>query len=92
MTDRPIFHDVDRKAISAAIVEEDGKHLLIIEEIDESGENKSQRLLTLNAYDTKQLAAACDRYLSFKHTLDYSSLNTMLSDKDRIELYGDDEV
>lgn len=92
MTDRPIFHDVERKAITAAIVEEDGKHLLIIEEVAEDGSGDRKRLLSLNSYDAKQLETACARYLSFKHTIDYSSLNTMLTEKDRIELYGDEEV
>lgn len=91
MENRPIFHDVDRRAITAAIVEEDGKHLLLIEEVAEDGSDQRTRLLILNTYDAKQLANACENYLSFKHTIDYSSLNTMLTDKDRIELYGEED-
>lgn len=88
MAIQPIFTDVKKKAIAAINIEEDGTPLLAIDEINEDG--TVSRLLTLNTFDAKQLSAACDRYIHQKHSIDYSNVNTLLTEVDRVELLGED--
>ena len=85
----PIFNDVDRRAIVAEVVEENGTPVLALDALAEDGTRT--RVLTLNKFDAKQLSAACDRYMHQQFSIDYSNVNTLLSETDRAELIGDDD-
>ncbi|AZA10987.1 hypothetical protein [Corynebacterium gerontici] len=85
----PIFHDVQRRPVVANVLTEDGNLVLALDELAEDG--SLTRLLTLNKFDAKQLSAACDRYLHQQNSLSYASVNTLLTEVDRAELYGDDD-
>ncbi|MCQ9353315.1 hypothetical protein NQ015_10045 [Corynebacterium sp. 153RC1] len=85
----PIFNDVDRRAIVSEVVEENGTPVLALDALAEDGTRT--RVLTLNKFDAKQLSAACDRYMHQQFSVDYSNVNTLLSETDRAELIGDDD-
>ncbi|AEG81208.1 MULTISPECIES: hypothetical protein [Corynebacterium] len=90
MTDKhPIFHDVERRAITATVVEEKGTAVLALDETTEDG--TSRRILTLNKFDAKQLSAVCDRYLHQQHSIDYANVNALLTEVDRAALYDDED-
>lgn len=85
----PIFNDVDRRAIVAEVAEVNGSPVLLLDELAEDGTRT--RVLTLNKFDAKQLSAACDRYMHQQFSVDYSNVNTLLSETDRTNLIGDDD-
>lgn len=85
----PIFNDVERRAIVAEVVKEGEQNLLVLSALKEDG--STAQLLKLNKFDAKQLSAACDRYMHQQNSIDYSNVNTLLTDKDRVELYDEDE-
>lgn len=85
----PIFNDADRKAVVAEVIKEGNHNLLVLSELNEDG--STTKLLKLNKFDAKQLSAACDRYMHQQNSIDYSNVNTLLTDKDRVELYDEDE-
>ncbi|GAB0124629.1 hypothetical protein [Corynebacterium ulcerans] len=90
MTDKhPIFHDVERRAITATVVEEKGTAVLALDETTEDG--TSRRILTLNKFDAKQLSAVYDRYLHQQHSIDYANVNALLTEVDRAALYDDED-
>lgn len=90
MTDKhPIFHDVERRAITATVVEEKGTTVLALDETTEDG--NSRRILTLNKFDAKQLSAVCDRYLHQQNSIDYANVNALLTEVDRAALYDDED-
>ena len=80
---QPIFHDIERRAVAATSIEENGLVVLAIEEVHEDG--STSRILTLNQFDAKQLSAACDRYLHQRITTDYSHVHGHLNENDRRE-------
>lgn len=86
---QPIFNDVERKAVAAVVTEHDGNSVLALELLAEDG--STTRLLTLNKFDAKQLSAACDRYVHQQQSIDYSNVNTLLTEIDRVELLGEDD-
>ncbi|OWN45538.1 hypothetical protein [Corynebacterium diphtheriae] len=86
---QPIFHDVERRPIAATVVEENGTTVLALEQIAEDG--STTRVLTLNKFDSKQLSAACGRYLHQQNSIDFANVNTLLTDIDRHNLHVDDE-
>lgn len=88
-TEHPIFNDVEKRAIAATVVTENGQPLLILDDISEGKE--PTRVLVLNKFDAKQLSAACDRYLHQAHSVDYANVNTLLTERDRVELLGEDD-
>ncbi|MDO5097334.1 MAG: hypothetical protein Q4D85_01145 [Corynebacterium sp.] len=62
MPDRhPIFHDVERRAVAATIIEENGQRLLVLDLLHEDG--SSSRILTLNDFDAHQLLSVCQQYV-----------------------------
>lgn len=85
----PIFNDVDRKAVVAEVALDGSHQVLILSALKEDG--STETLLKLNRFDAKQLSAACDRYMHQQNSIDYSNVNTLLSEKDRVELYDEDE-
>lgn len=85
----PIFNDVERQAIIAEVVKEGEQNLLVLSVLKEDG--STAQILKLNKFDAKQLSAACDRYMHQQNSIDYSNVNTLLTEKDRVELYDEDE-
>lgn len=85
----PIFNDVERQAIIAEVVKEGEQNLLVLSVLNEDG--STEQILKLNKFDAKQLSAACDRYMHQQNSIDYSNVNTLLTEKDRVELYDEDE-
>lgn len=85
----PIFNDVERQAIIAEVVKDGEQNLLVLSVLNEDG--STEQILKLNKFDAKQLSAACDRYMHQQNSIDYSNVNTLLTEKDRVELYDEDE-
>ena len=85
----PIFHDVERRAVAATVITEDGGPILALDLIAEDG--TTSRLLSLNKFDAQQLLDVCQKYMSQQHSHGYSEVNTQLSEHDRAELGVDKE-
>lgn len=91
MTARPTFTDVQRRDIRVRTVIDHDVPVLAVEKILEDGEVK--RLMLLNKFDAKQLAAACELYLQQIFSASFSDLHTGLAPDEMAELFGahDDE-
>lgn len=68
---------------------EDGVETLAIEKLVRGGEPK--RLMLLNKFDAQQLKDALDDYLKTIYSKELAGLNTTLSPKDMLELFGEDD-
>ncbi|AHI22255.1 hypothetical protein [Corynebacterium vitaeruminis] len=86
---QPIFYDVERRPVVAKVIDREGTNVLALELLAEDG--TTTRLLTLNKFDSKQLSAACDRYVHQQQSIDYANVNTLLTEVDRVELLGDED-
>lgn len=86
---QPIFYDVERRPVVAKVIDREGTNVLALELLAEDG--TTTRLLTLNKFDSKQLSAACDRYVHQQQSIDYANVNTLLTEIDRVELLGDED-
>lgn len=89
-TPGPQFIDVQRREITLrTISSEDGVETLAIEKLVRGGEPK--RLMLLNKFDAQQLKDALDDYLKTIYSKELAGLNTTLSPKDMLELFGEDD-
>lgn len=87
-TPKPTFTDVQRREIIARTVTKNDVPVLAIDEVGEDGEAK--RLMLLNKYDAKQLAAACELYLQAVFSAQFTNMSTSLSPAEMVELFGTD--
>ncbi|MFH0412308.1 hypothetical protein ACG98H_09490 [Corynebacterium sp. L4756] len=86
----PRFIDVQRREISVRTVSTaDGVETLAIEKLMPGEEPK--RLMLLNKFDAQQLKDTLDEYLKTIYSKELAGLNTTLSPKDMVELFGEDE-
>ena len=89
-TPEPQFIDVQRREITVRTMSsEDGVETLAIEKLVRGGEPK--RLMLLNKFDAQQLKDALDDYLKTIYSKELAGLNTTLSPKDMLELFGEDD-
>lgn len=89
-TPEPHFIDVQRREITLRTMSsEDGVETLAIEKLVRGGEPK--RLMLLNKFDAQQLKDALDDYLKTIYSKELAGLNTTLSPKDMLELFGEDD-
>lgn len=89
-TPEPQFIDVQRREITLRTMSsEDGVETLAIEKLVRGGEPK--RLMLLNKFDAQQLKDALDDYLKTIYSKELAGLNTTLSPKDMLELFGEDD-
>ena len=86
----PQFIDVQRREIILRTVSSnDGVETLSIEKQVRGGNPK--RIMLLNKFDAQQLKDALDDYLKTIYSKELAGLNTTLSPKDMLELFGEDE-
>lgn len=85
----PQFIDVQRREIIARTVSaEEGVETLSIEKLVRGSEPK--RIMLLNKFDAQQLKDVLDEYLKTIYSKELAGLNTTLSPKDMLELFGED--
>ena len=85
----PQFIDVQRREIIARTVSaEEGVETLSIEKLVRGSEPK--RIMLLNKFDAQQLKDVLDEYLKPISSKELAGLNTTLSPKDMLELFGED--
>ncbi|WP_151640337.1 hypothetical protein [Corynebacterium sp. 11A] len=86
MSARPTFTDVQRRDIRVHTVIDHDVPVLAVDQILEDGSSK--RLLLLNKFDSKQLAAACELYLQQIFSASFSELHTGLDPQEMADLFG----
>lgn len=86
MSNTPAFTDVQRRQIIVRTVIDHNVPVLSVEKVLENGETK--RLLLLNKYDAKQLAASCELYLQQIFSASFAELHTGLDPEEMAELFG----
>ena len=85
----PQFIDVQRREIIARTVSaEEGVETLSIEKLVRGSEPK--RIMLLNKFDAQQPKDVLDEYLKTIYSKELAGLNTTLSPKDMLELFGED--
>jgi len=89
-TPDPHFIDVQRREIVVhTMSSQDGVETLAIDKLVRGGDSK--RLLLLNKFDAQQLKDALEEYLKTIYSKELAGLNTTLSPKDMLELFGEDD-
>ncbi|WKD61686.1 hypothetical protein CCICO_08355 [Corynebacterium ciconiae DSM 44920] len=86
MSARPTFTDVQRRDIRVHTVIDHEVPVLAVDQILEDGSTK--RLMLLNKFDSKQLAAACELYLQQIFSAAFSDLHHGLDPQEMAELFG----
>ena len=81
---KPAFTDVDGVEVYAELVDIEGN--LRLKLADENG----NKILLLNFYDSKQLSAACDMFLSQRFGANFAQLDGNISMEDRKELFEEE--
>ena len=85
----PQFIDVQRREIILRTISaEDGVETLSIEKLVRGSDPK--RIMLLNKFDAQQLKDVLDEYLKTIYSKELAGLNTTLSPKDMLELFGED--
>ena len=81
---KPAFTDVDGVKVYAELVDIEGHlRLKLVDEND-------NKILLLNFYDSKQLSAACDMFLSQRYGAHFAQIDGNISMEDRKELFEEE--
>lgn len=81
---KPAFTDVDGVKVYAELVDIEGHlRLKLVDEND-------NKILLLNFYDSKQLSAACDMFLSQRYGANFAQIDGNISMEDRKELFEEE--
>lgn len=83
------FIDVQRREVFTELVSKDGVDTLAIEKNVPGGSSK--RIMLLNKYDAQKLKEALEYYLNNVYAKEMSGVEAILSPKDMVELFGEDD-
>src|SRR5699024_3962224 len=88
----PDPHSIDvqrREIVVHTMSSQDGADTVAIDKLVRGGDPK--RLLQLSKFDAQQLKDALEAYLKTIDSKELAGLNTTLSPKDMLELFGEDD-